>query len=306
MFEILKYIHENIDKNLISSDIAKKFGYSKWHFCSSFRRFTGQTFVGYVNDRKMQYAAMDIIGGATVTDVAFKYGFDTCGGFNKAFLRKFGCYPTQFRKTDAEFHIQYKERIEKMYKLSDRCAILREDAVNKKTMLYKAGHAPRLYGAMGEATCQEGMDNALIRSAGVCSILENFRPYILDGELIVGYNYGWETAFVVDDTPERRAQLREEGFTETEIDDFFKNMRRDIYKYQNAEYTAMDELLYHEQVVIAYQLVSDHNVLDYESVLKYGFTGLLEKVEKYEKANGTSSLYTAAKNICRSACKMAD
>ncbi len=306
MYGVVKYIDENIEEKLTLEEIAEFAGYSKWHFCSLFRRFTGQSFVDYVNDRKMQYAAVDILGGEMVTDVAFKYGFDTCGGFNKAFLRKFGCYPTQFRKADTEFHIQYKERIKKMYQLSDRCAILREDAVNKKTMLYKAGHTARLYGAMGEATCEKGADNAQIRTAGLCSIIENFRPYILDGELIVGYNYGWETAFVVDDTPEKREELRGEGFSETEIDGFFKNIRKDVYNYANVEYDEFDELTQKEKVVIAYPLVSDHNVLDYESVLQLGFTGLLEKVEKYEEANGESSLYTAAKRICEAACAMGE
>ena len=38
MFEVLKYIHENIGSDLELADVAKHFGYSKWYFCSKFRK----------------------------------------------------------------------------------------------------------------------------------------------------------------------------------------------------------------------------------------------------------------------------
>ena len=307
MYGILKYIDEHIKEKMTLEDVAEIAGYSKWHFCSLFRRFTGRSFIGYVNERKMQYAVIDILGGEQITDVAFKYGFDTCGGFNKAFLRKFGCYPTQIRKLDAEFHIHYKERIDKMFTLSDRCAILRDDAINEQTLNKKAKHTPRIYSVLGEATCKKGENNAEVFAASLCGIIENFRPYILDGELIVGYNYGLEERFNIEDTPKKREELKNEGFTEAEIETFFTNADKNFYKLpKEVYYDACERNMHDEWVSVVRPQVSAHNVLSYESVLKFGFSGLLQKVEKYEKLNGNSPLYTAAKNICKAACFMGD
>ena len=77
MYGVIKYIEEHIQEKITLEDVASFAGYSKWYFCSLFRRFTGESFIEYVNERKMQYAAIDILSGETVTEVAFKYGFET-------------------------------------------------------------------------------------------------------------------------------------------------------------------------------------------------------------------------------------
>ncbi len=86
MYDVIKYIHENIKKRLNLNSVAVKFGYSKWHFCSKFHSYTGKSFVKYVRHYRLQLAATDIISGEKITDVAINYGYDTLGGFNKAFL----------------------------------------------------------------------------------------------------------------------------------------------------------------------------------------------------------------------------
>lgn len=86
MFEVLKYIHENIHEQLNLTDIAKKFEYSEWYFCVKFREYTGKTFVKYVRYYRIRLAALDIMSGKKSTDVAFDYGYESLGGFNKALL----------------------------------------------------------------------------------------------------------------------------------------------------------------------------------------------------------------------------
>ena len=97
MYQVLKYIHENIRLHLNLEEIAMQFGYSKWHFCSRFREYTGRTFVEYVRHYRIQLAALDILSGEKITDVAMNYGYDTVGGFNKAFLKEFGCFPREYK-----------------------------------------------------------------------------------------------------------------------------------------------------------------------------------------------------------------
>ena len=95
MFEILSYIHENICTPLRASDVAKRFGYSKWYFCERFRSYTGKTYTEYVRHLRLRLASFEILEGKKIIDVASKYGYDTPGGFGKAFLTEFGCLPRE-------------------------------------------------------------------------------------------------------------------------------------------------------------------------------------------------------------------
>ena len=125
MYEVLKYIHENIKTKLELDDVSGYFGYSKWHFCSKFHEYTGKSFVKYVRHYRLQLAALDILSGERSTDVAFEYGYETLGGFNKAFLAEFGCLPREYRKHAKETQFYYERRKLTMYPLTDRCESLR-------------------------------------------------------------------------------------------------------------------------------------------------------------------------------------
>ena len=133
MFAVLSYIHENITRQIGVADTAAHFGYSKWHFCKKFREFSGVTFTEYVRRYRVQLAAIDILGGKKITDVAFDYGYDTLSGFNKAFLKEYGCMPREYKRQAKDCQLYYERRKNTMYKLTDRCMILREDAVNAKS-----------------------------------------------------------------------------------------------------------------------------------------------------------------------------
>ena len=125
MYDVLKYIHENISDKLCLADVASTFGYSKWHFCSKFQNYTGKTFVKYVRYYRLQLASLDILMGKSITDVAFEYGYETLGGFNKAFLAEFGCLPREYKNRAKIAQLYYERRKQNMYQLTDRCEFLR-------------------------------------------------------------------------------------------------------------------------------------------------------------------------------------
>ena len=90
---VLDYIDDNI-KNEISVDIAaEKAGYSTYHFSRVFTETIGISVMNYVTWRRLQYAIYDLSYGKKVIDVAMEYGFETHGGFTKAFVRWFGFPP---------------------------------------------------------------------------------------------------------------------------------------------------------------------------------------------------------------------
>lgn len=91
---VLNYIDENITEDINVSLIAEKAGYSAFHFSRLFSDAIGISPMSYVTWRKLQFAIYDISQGKRIIDVAMEYGFETHGGFTKAFKRCFGFPPS--------------------------------------------------------------------------------------------------------------------------------------------------------------------------------------------------------------------
>lgn len=91
---VLDYIDENISNEISAVMIAKKAGYSPYHFSRVFTETIGISVMSYVTWRKLQHALHDLSHGKKVIDVAMAYGFETHGGFTKAFVHWFGFPPS--------------------------------------------------------------------------------------------------------------------------------------------------------------------------------------------------------------------
>jgi len=91
---VLEYIDEKIADEVNVAMIAERAGYSAHHFNRIFAGAIGTTVMSYVTWRKLQYALFDLTRGRKVIDVAAEYGFETHGGFTKAFTHWFGFPPS--------------------------------------------------------------------------------------------------------------------------------------------------------------------------------------------------------------------
>lgn len=311
MVDILRYIHENIRKPLVMAEVAKQFGFSKWHFCNRFREYTGRTFVDYVRHYRIQLAALDILKGERVTDVAMNYGYETISGFNKSFLSVYGCVPSEYRIHARESQLYYERRKNEMIALSNRCAVLREDSV-----VHKLGHRDfcvqrQVYHALGMAQAlAEGKTNAEIVAAGVVRTVQSMRPYIGPHELLVGFNYGdgiYGGGCMPEDQEGAMALMACNGISAAdgsrylEIRRVNKPLLRRVPEYS---LTQEEEQAQWEMAAIGRMIDSDHSVLGYEQVLHLGFEGLREKVTQYRDKNGDSGLYRAMLDLCDAGCRI--
>lgn len=309
MYQVIKYIHEHIKENLLLSDVAEKFGYSKWHFCVKFSEYTGISFVKYVRHFKLRLASFDIISGKKITDVALDYGYDSVGGFNKAFLAEFGCYPSSYKKI-------YYERINRnMFQLSDRCELLRQTATNPNEYekLYCAHR--EVYSRLGQhEASQRGLTNPEIIGRGLANVIDKSSPVIIPCELIVGVHF---PVFMKHWGFSRADENDTELFRASKISDADRDLYFDIIESlphlpHPGEIPFTDDLIPNlneveinselEWSAIGRCIVSDHSVINYEKVVKIGYGGILKEIEEYEAKNGSNPTYRAMKDICLSAC----
>lgn len=311
MYDVLKYIHDNINQPLLAEKIAKEFGYSKWYFCERFKSSTGKTFVEYVRYYRIQKAASALLSGQKVLDIATSYGYDSVSGFNKAFLKEFGCSPTEYIKQVKECQQYYEKRKNAMFQLSDRCAFLREEAVNRKSYMkqYFAQRAV-LYGIGHDTACHAGKPETECIAAGISNTLNHFTPVIIPGELIVGFNFGEADCperYLPEDTAQDRDILRQNGICEEDIQRYFTlKQNPPPSKSYIPELTEAEAQSAEEWTSIGRCIDSNHTVLGYEAVLKKGFAGLLADAEAAEQKNGSLPLYNAVKQICISAAVMGE
>lgn len=96
--KVLEYVNDNVNEKISLTETAEQFGYSKCHFCKKFKQMTGMTFSTYVRKQRLHQAARDVLDGKKVIDIAFSCGYNSIGGFNKAFVKEFGCSPKNYTK----------------------------------------------------------------------------------------------------------------------------------------------------------------------------------------------------------------
>jgi hypothetical protein len=107
--------------------------------------------------------------------------------------------------------------------LSERCHHLREEAVNIKSASKHICAQRDLWFRFGEQNLPcELRSNITLTAAGIASTAENAAPYIADGELIVGYNFGdGEYGALSGNRDKDRLILASNGFNGEQIDRYF-------------------------------------------------------------------------------------
>lgn len=319
MFEVLKYIHDHIEQPLAVGEISEHFGYSKWHFCKKFREYAGTTFGDYVRSYRLGLAAIDILGGKKVTEVAMTYGYETVSGFHKAFLKEYGCLPREYRKQARESKLYY-ERRRNMYHVSDRCMLLREKMVNQKSDMENYCLTRVVYFAIGGAEASaRGLSAPEIFAEGTATVLDRFSPYIAPSERIVGYNFGdgkYYDGFLPEDTAEMRELMAKCRIAPEDVERFYATPPRfrhfeftdgrNLIDSSTVPLTKTEREMQTEWASIGRCICHNHSVIGYERVLSLGFEGLLAEVNAYIEEKGELPLYLAARRLCESALTMGE
>lgn len=91
---LLKYINQNLDKDLSIEALAQKFFLSKYYLMRKFKEETGYTIHNYIVSKRILYARSLIAQGMPVTKAAVKSGFGDYTAFVRAYKRELGTTPS--------------------------------------------------------------------------------------------------------------------------------------------------------------------------------------------------------------------
>ena len=96
--QVIEYIEEHLTDECSLTDISAYAGFSDYHFRKVFFYLTGMTLKDYIKNRKLSEANQDLLHGKKVTEVAFKYGYQSVEGFSRAFKKWSGFLPSEVTK----------------------------------------------------------------------------------------------------------------------------------------------------------------------------------------------------------------
>ena len=95
---ICRYINDHCTENLTVDQISQIAGFSKYHFCRLFKKFTETSFYDYLMSKRIAYVETLLIDpDISITDAAMLAGFNSISTFNRVFKQHKQCSPTQYR-----------------------------------------------------------------------------------------------------------------------------------------------------------------------------------------------------------------
>lgn len=96
---IVTRIEKNPEAEANAAEIAAELGMNSGRFSRMFRRATGHSFLGYVNQVRVNKACLLLMhSDRYVTSICYEVGFNNVSNFNRHFLEIKGVTPTEFRR----------------------------------------------------------------------------------------------------------------------------------------------------------------------------------------------------------------
>ena len=95
---VQKYIEENYEKDIKSSDVADALSYDRSYFCRLFRKNFGQSFGEYLGYYRINIAKELLVSGKSVIETAMESGFNNLSYFTKVFKNHTGVLPSRYAK----------------------------------------------------------------------------------------------------------------------------------------------------------------------------------------------------------------
>lgn len=95
---VLQYVKNNFSGEVSLTEIADLINMSVPGFCRYFKKVTGQTFINFVNEFRIDFATQLLRKeNMLITDIAHDAGFNNISHFNRQFLKITGLSPREYK-----------------------------------------------------------------------------------------------------------------------------------------------------------------------------------------------------------------
>lgn len=128
--DALEYIEAHLMDEIDERELEKITGTSMYHFRRMFAFLSGISLGEYIRNRKFSRAVFDLLhDGFSVTETAFKYGYESVDGFSRAFRDWSGINPSEVKKQNKlkafpklTFHLTIQGGTNMEYKIEKKAA----------------------------------------------------------------------------------------------------------------------------------------------------------------------------------------
>jgi len=122
--QILSYIRDNLGENITLSSLCKHFNTNRTTLTELMNGLTGMSPMQYVLEERLNQSRSDLLfTWISIEEISEKYGFADANYYIRAFKKRFGKTPLQYRKVGREERIKnqtlYHERERKMMSIED-------------------------------------------------------------------------------------------------------------------------------------------------------------------------------------------
>lgn len=105
---VAKYVDKHYKNEVTLSDVAKLTNMSETAFCHFFKKKTGKNFIDFLNDVRIGHASKMLYETTnTISEICFESGFNNTVNFIRAFKKKHGKTPSEYRGEMKKFFSKF-------------------------------------------------------------------------------------------------------------------------------------------------------------------------------------------------------
>lgn len=96
---ITSYMKKHYNQNITLESVAEEFGFSPTYMSRMFKRYANVSYKTYLLNLRTEYGLREMMNTAnSLSDVAVNNGFPDSRAFAKAFSKRYGCLPSEYRR----------------------------------------------------------------------------------------------------------------------------------------------------------------------------------------------------------------
>jgi AraC-like DNA-binding protein len=103
---IIKYVGENLDKDISLDELSEKIAVTKNHLNALFHKAVGIPIMKYISTKRLEFARQKILSGVRCGEAAYMAGFNDYTTFYRAYKSFYGCPPSELLVDQVE-SLQY-------------------------------------------------------------------------------------------------------------------------------------------------------------------------------------------------------